>query len=132
MAQHARLRVETGLDIYFCDPRSPWQRGTNENTDGLLRQYLPRAPISVNTVSKSSLRSHAHWMVAPARPRAEDSRQGPRRTPTIDSRSWCCDDSLNSGSAPVFDDRARSFSMIVHSCQTNKGATPHQAPFDQT
>ena len=42
MAQHAQLRIETGLDIYFCDPRSPWQRGTNENTKGLLRQYFPK------------------------------------------------------------------------------------------
>ncbi|MEX2163034.1 MAG: IS30 family transposase [Sulfuricaulis sp.] len=42
MAQHARLRIEAGVDIYFCDPRSPWQRGTNENTNGLLRQYFPK------------------------------------------------------------------------------------------
>jgi IS30 family transposase len=42
MAQHAKLRIETGLAIFFCDPQKPWQRGTNENTNGLLRQYFPR------------------------------------------------------------------------------------------
>ena len=42
MAQHVQLRLDSGLQIYFCDPRSPWQRGTNENTNGLLRQYFPR------------------------------------------------------------------------------------------
>ena len=42
MADHAQLRMDAGLAVYFCDPRSPWQRGTNENTNGLLRQYFPK------------------------------------------------------------------------------------------
>jgi IS30 family transposase len=42
MAQHARLRIDTGLAVYFCDPHSPWQRASNENTNGLLRQYFPK------------------------------------------------------------------------------------------
>jgi len=42
MAQYAKLQLDTGMQVFFCQARSPWQRGTNENTNGLLRQYFPK------------------------------------------------------------------------------------------
>ena len=58
MAQHARLKVDTGLDIYFCDPHSPWPRGSNENTNGLLRQYFPKG-THLSAHSKNALQAVA-------------------------------------------------------------------------
>jgi IS30 family transposase len=50
MSEHAKFTIDTGVQVYFCDPRSPWQRGSNENTNGLLRQYFPiRASIASHT-----------------------------------------------------------------------------------
>ena len=46
MAQHTRLEIDAGIWVCFCNPQNPWQRGTNENTNGLLRQNFPRGPIS--------------------------------------------------------------------------------------
>ena len=54
MAEHARFTEQTGVEVYFCDPKSPWQRGSNENTNGLLRQYLPKT-LDFRTVTQAQL-----------------------------------------------------------------------------
>jgi IS30 family transposase len=58
MARHKSFTVATDLQVYFCDPRSPWQRGSNENTNGLLRQYLPRA-TNLSRLSQTQLNAIA-------------------------------------------------------------------------
>jgi IS30 family transposase len=59
LAAHRSFTVATDVQVYFCDPHSPWQRGSNENTNGLLRQYLP-ADLNLTTVRQAQLDAIAH------------------------------------------------------------------------
>ena len=89
MAHHARLQVETGLAIYFCDPHSPWQRGMNENTNGLLRQYFPKG---------TQLSAHGPDDLAAA---AAALNGRPRKTLGWKTPAEALDDLLRSGQAGV-------------------------------
>ena len=61
MADHKRFTLATDVQVYSCDPRSPWQRGSNENTNGLLRQYLPKG-IDISSYSQAKLNAMARQL----------------------------------------------------------------------
>jgi IS30 family transposase len=58
MAAHRRFTLATDINVYFCDPQSPWQRGSNENTNGLLRQYFPKG-LNISGYSQAQLNAVA-------------------------------------------------------------------------
>lgn len=58
MTQHVQFKVDTGVDVFFCDPRSPWQRGSNENTNGLLRQYFPKG-LDLSRITQAQVQAVA-------------------------------------------------------------------------
>ena len=61
MAAHKQFTLATDIQVYFCDPRRPWQRGSNENTNGLLRQYLPKG-VDVSELSQINLNAIARQL----------------------------------------------------------------------
>ena len=61
MADHKQFTLATDIQVYFCDPRSPWQRGSNENTNGLLRQYLPKG-VDISNYSQAKLNAIARQL----------------------------------------------------------------------
>jgi IS30 family transposase len=86
MAEHTQFTVDSGVQVYFCDPRSPWQRGSNENTNGLLGQYLPKS-VDLRQLDQTALDAIAAELNG--RPRQPSGFRHPHR-------SWrtCCADPL--------------------------------------
>ena len=109
MHAHKRFTVATNVQVYFCDPRSPWQRGSNENTNGLLRQYLPRG-TDFSSISQSYLNAIALRL-----------NQRPRKTLGFQTPADRLQDRLNAqGESYLLEpSTAQAIAITVHELATN-------------